>query len=107
MTANAQCSGRCPGVCIVRIRTSPSSISVPSASGSCANCCAGSLVHVDGNAVLERQAPVPGDVVGVRVRLDDARQPDAAPLRFFEVLLDPVRGVDDDRDAGVLVSDEV
>ena len=69
--------------------------------------CAGGRVHVDGNAVLEREAPVPGDVVGVRVRLDDPRQPHAAPLRFLEVLLDPVGRVDDDGHAGVLVSDEV
>ena len=29
-------------------------------------------VDVDGNAVLEREPPVPGDVVGVRVRLEHA-----------------------------------
>ncbi len=65
------------------------------------------VVDVDGEAVLERQPAVPGDVVGVRVRLEDGRQPDAASLRLFEVLLDPVCGVDYDRNAGVLVTDEV
>ena len=35
----------------------------------------------DGDAVLEREPPVPGDVVGVRVRLEDARDADAAASR--------------------------
>jgi hypothetical protein len=64
-------------------------------------------VHVDGEAVLEGEPPVPGDVVGVGVRLQRRDQPDAVPLRLLEVGLDPVRRVDHDRDAGVLVADEV
>ena len=47
--------------------------------------------------MLEREPSVPGDVVGVRVRLDDAHEPHVAPLRLLHVLLDRERGVDDDR----------
>src|SRR5438874_5185001 len=43
----------------------------------------------------------------MRVRLEDRGQPDAVALRRFQVGLDPVSGVDHDRNAGVLVADEV
>ena len=39
-------------------------------------------VDADREAVLERETPVAGDVVGVRVRLEDADEPDAVPLRL-------------------------
>ena len=48
-------------------------------------------------AVLEREPPVPGHVIGVRVRLEDAHDPHVVPGRLLEVLLDRVGGVDDDR----------
>ena len=48
-----------------------------------------------------------GDMVGVRMRLEDADEPDAAPLGLREQRLDRVRGVDDDGDSLVLVPDEV
>ena len=67
----------------------------------------GRRVDVDRDAVLEREASVPRDVVCVRVRLDDADEPDVAPLRLREDCLDCVGRVDDDRNAGVLIADEV
>ena len=67
----------------------------------------GQCVHGDRDAVFERQSSVAGDVVGVRVRLEDAHDPDLAPRRLLEVLLDRVRRVDDDRLAGVLATDEI
>jgi hypothetical protein len=57
--------------------------------------------------VLEREAPVPGHVVGVRVRLEHAHELDLVPLRSVEVLLDRIGGIDDDRRTCVLVADEV
>ena len=60
-----------------------------------------------GQAVLEREPAVARDVVGVRVRLDHADDPDAAPLGLGEQRLDRVRRVDDHGDAGVFVADEV
>ena len=68
---------------------------------------AGGLVHAHRQSVLERQAPVPGDVVGVRVRLDHDHRPDARGRTGIQVALDRVSRIDDGRDAGTLVSDEV
>ena len=39
-------------------------------------------VDADRNAVLEREPAVPGEVVGVRVRLDRPHDPDVVPLRL-------------------------
>ena len=102
VTAKQQCSGRWPGVWMTRrrdvadvdlvaVRERLERVArLPPASGR------------DGDAVLEREPPVAGDVVGVRVRLEDAHDPDVVPLRLLEVLLDRVRRVDDDRLARVL-----
>ena len=79
-TAKQQCSGRWPGVWIVRRTTSPTSISVPSSSGSWAKVAVGGRVDANRDAVLEREAPVSRDVVGVRMRLEDADEPDSSPL---------------------------
>ncbi len=57
--------------------------------------------------VLERQPSVAGDVVGVRVRLEHADEPDAAPLRLDEERFDRVGRVDGDGHARLLVADEV
>ena len=64
-------------------------------------------VDVDGHAVLEREPAVPGDVVGVRVRLEHARDPDVPFLRLGEVGLDRVRGIDDHGLTRGLVADQV
>ena len=64
-------------------------------------------MDVDGQAVLEREPPVPREVVGVRVGLEHGDQADAVPLGLLEVLLDRVGRVDDDGDACLLVSDQV
>ena len=57
--------------------------------------------------MLEREAPVPGDVVGVRVRLEDARDAHVALLGLREVGLDRVRGIDDHGLTRGLVADQV
>ena len=61
----------------------------------------------DGQPVLEREAAVAGDVVGVRVGLEHALDPHALLLCGLEILLDRERGVDDDRDAGLCVTDQI
>ena len=50
---------------------------------------------------------MPGDVVGVVVRLEHAHDPHARPLGRREVGLDRVGGVDHHRLAGRLVTDQV
>ena len=67
----------------------------------------GERVDRDACAVLEREAAVSRDVVGVVVRLDDANDLHAVPLRLGDVLLDRVRGIDDDRLARGFGADEV
>ena len=57
--------------------------------------------------MLEREAPVAREVVGVGVRLEHAHDPHALALRRLEVLLDRERRVDHDRLARVGVADEV
>ena len=64
-------------------------------------------VDRDRYAVLEREPAVPGDVVGVGVRLEDALDPNVLLGRRLDVLLDRECRVDDDRDGGVTVADEV
>ena len=66
-----------------------------------------SRMNAHGDAVLEREPPVTGEMVGVRVRLDDADDPDLAPLSFPEVLLDREGRVDDDAVTGTRVADEI
>ena len=64
-------------------------------------------VDRDGNAVLEREAAVTRQVVGVRVRLHRAHDLEAAARRGREQRLDRVGRVDDRRDTCLLVADEV
>ena len=67
----------------------------------------GSGVDRDRHAVLEREPAVPGQVVGMRVGLDDAHdlEPRAWPPREYR--LDRIGRIDDRGDAGLLVADEV
>jgi hypothetical protein len=60
-----------------------------------------------GQPVLEGEAAVPRDVVGVRVRLEHASDPHMELLSAFEVLLDRVRGIDDHGLTRGLVADQV
>jgi hypothetical protein len=64
-------------------------------------------VDVDRDPVLEREPAVTGDVIRMGVRLEDADEPDTLALRLRQHGLDRVRRVDDDRDACVLVPDEI
>jgi len=50
---------------------------------------------------------VPGNVIGVRVGLERAHDPDVFLLCSGEVALNRKRGIDDDRLAGLFVADEV
>ena len=67
----------------------------------------GERVDADRQLVLEREAAVPGDMVGVRVGLEHAHDPHARLLGLLEVGLDRVGGIDDHRLAGRLVADQV
>ncbi len=60
-----------------------------------------------GGLVLERQAPVAGEVVGVGVRLDHANDAHPLPLGIFEVLLDREGRIDHDRLPSSGIADEV
>ena len=55
----------------------------------------------------QRQTPVSRDVVGVRVRLERARDLHALLLGRCEVLLDRVGGIDDNRLLRLLIADEI
>ena len=59
------------------------------------------------NAVLECEAAVARHVVGVRVGLEHADDAHAVGLCRLEVLLDRVRGVDDERLAGGGIPDQI
>ena len=107
ITAKQQCSGRWPGVWIVRSRTSPTSTVGPVLERLVRERGVGVGMDVDRDTVLERETAVAGDVVGVRVRLQHADEAHAPPLRLLQHGLDRVRRVDDDGDAGMLVTDEV
>jgi hypothetical protein len=64
-------------------------------------------VDRDRHAVLEREAAVAREMVGVGVRLDGSHDRDAPPPRRLEHGLDRERRVDDRGDAGILVADQV
>ena len=59
------------------------------------------------DAVFECEPPMPGEVVGVRVRLDRADDADVALRGLLEVLLDREGRIDDDRVTGTGIADEV
>ena len=61
----------------------------------------------DRQAVLEREAAVSGEVVGMGMRLQDAFDPQAGVPGGLEVRLDRERRIDDDGHAGGGVADEV
>ncbi len=67
----------------------------------------GERVDGDAHAVLEREPPVSGHVVRVRVGLDGAHDAQPMPVGLLDVLLDRERGVDDDRFTGLLGADQV
>jgi hypothetical protein len=69
--------------------------------------CLGGRVDRDRQTVLQREPSVPGEMVGVRVRLDRPDDPDLAPRRFRQHGFDRVRRVDDRRDTSFLVADQI
>src|SRR5882672_4553126 len=77
ITANAQCSGRWPGV------------------------------RMYGHVVLEREPPVSRDVVGVRMRLQHRDEPHPVAPARVQILLDRVGRIDDDGRACMLVTYEI
>jgi copper transport protein len=64
-------------------------------------------MNAHGDAVLEGEPAVPGDVVGVCVSLEDADDPDVAAGGIIQQRFDCVRRIDRDRTTGVLVADDV
>jgi hypothetical protein len=64
-------------------------------------------VDPNGQPELERQPTVPGDVVGVGVRLENRDDPNITSLGLGEQRLDRQRRVDDDCEAGIFVANEV
>ncbi len=68
---------------------------------------AGGGVHAHPDAVLEPEAPVPGEVVGVRVGLDGADDAHVALVGLGEVLLDREGRIDDDGVTRTGIADEV
>jgi hypothetical protein len=48
-----------------------------------------------------------GDVVGMRMRLENGDELDVLALALIQILLDGVRRIDENGDSGVLVADEV
>ena len=68
---------------------------------------AGGRMDRDRDPVLEGEPAVPGDVVGVRMRLERADDPNALLLGRRQVLLDLVPGIDDERLARRSVTDQV
>ncbi len=69
--------------------------------------CAGCRVNPYGQPVLEREPAVPREVVGVRMCLENLCQLDAVSPALIQILLDRIGRIDDDRNAGLLVADEV
>src|SRR5262249_7480827 len=67
----------------------------------------GGSMHPDRQAVLEGEAPVTGDVIRVRVRLEHADEPNFLPLRLRQDRLDRVRRIHDEPGPRRLVADEV
>ncbi len=61
----------------------------------------------DRQVVLECEASVTGDMVGMRMGLEHALHPNAVRGCALEVLLDPERGVDDDGHARGGVADQI
>ena len=64
-------------------------------------------MNAHGEAVLQRQAPVAGDVVCVRMRLENGNELDVSTLALIQILLDRVGRVDDDGNARMFVADDV
>ena len=67
----------------------------------------GQRMDADGQSVLQSEAPVPREVVGMGVRLEHPDDADAPSLRLLEVRLDRVGGIDDHRLTARLVADQV
>ena len=67
----------------------------------------GQRMYRDGHAVLERETPVPGDVVGMRVRLEHAHDVNPFSGGGVDVLLDRIGGVDHEGFAAGGIPDQV
>jgi hypothetical protein len=57
--------------------------------------------------VLEREAAVAGNMVGVRVRLENRDELDVPALAFIQILLDRIRRIDEDGGSGTFIADKV
>src|SRR3954451_4607314 len=64
-------------------------------------------MHANRYVELEREAAVAGDMIRMRVRLENGGELDAMALAFVQALLDRGRGICGDRRSGLLVADQV
>src|SRR5205085_11457427 len=64
-------------------------------------------VYPNRHLLPDRGAAVPGDMVGVRMRLEDGNERDLAPTALLEILLDRIGGIDEHCHPGVFVTDQV
>ena len=64
-------------------------------------------VDADREAVLESEATVTRDVIGMGVRLEHAHEGDLVPSRGLEIRLDRIGWIDDDCRSRLLVADQV
>ena len=107
ISANAVCSGRCPGVCSART-THGAERELPAVLERLVLVLGRrQRVDVDDRAGRGREPAVAGHVVGVVVGLEDVLDRDAQIAREPQVLADLQPRVDDRRDARVLVADQV
>src|SRR4051812_43962526 len=66
-----------------------------------------SRVHANRDVELESEPAVAGDVIGMRVRLQDGDEVDAMAFALVKILLDRIRGIDDDGSSRLIVADQV
>ena len=107
ITARHVCSGRWPGVWIARSTTAPSSTCGAVVERVVLVRGLGGRMDRDRHSVLEREPPVPREMVGMGVRLDRPHDRDVALRRFRQHRLDRIGRIDDRRNARILVADQI
>ena len=107
MTARQVCSGRCPGR-VDRAQHDLPQLELEAVGQRVVGVLRlGSRVDRDRRAVLERQPAVSGQVIGMRVGLDDADDLDFVLGRHREYRRERIGRIDDRGDAGLLIPYQV
>ena len=107
VTVKQQCSGRWPGVCSDRQHDLAELDPLPVVERLCGVLRLGGAVNRDGQAELEREPTVAGDVVGVGVGLEDAREAHAAASHSASTSSTASGGSTTTASPAALVADEV